>query len=121
MARHGAALDRFLLPLVLASAVPGVTIPAPARWAVERHGVTIALVILVAAVGLGLPVTALTQGRARSTRIAVVVLVPVVVLPVLAWAAKPPRGSWTVARWGSVRGRRPHRGGRRCPGRPRRR
>ncbi len=87
MARLASVLERFLLPLVLAFAVLGVTVPAPARQAVEHHGVTAALVVLVFAVGLGLPVTALSQARANSVRIAAVVLVPIVVLPGIAWAA----------------------------------
>lgn len=86
-ARLGAALERFLLPLVLASAVLGGTVPGPARWVVEHDGITTALTVLVFAVGLGLPVTELTRTRAYSLRIVVVVVVPVVVLPALAWAA----------------------------------
>jgi len=87
LARLRATLERFLLPLVLASAVLGVTVPGPARWALEHDGINTALTVLVVAVGLGLPVTALTQTRGHSTRIGVVVVVPVVVLPALAWAA----------------------------------
>lgn len=87
LVRLGAALQRFLLPLVLASAVLGGTVPGPARWGVEHGGITTALTVLVLAVGLGLPVTELTRTRAHSQRIVVVVAVPVVVLPALAWAA----------------------------------
>jgi len=86
IARLGAALERFLLPLVLGSAVLGITVPGPARRAVKYDGVNTALTVLVFVVGLGLPVTALTQARAHSARIAIVVFVPVVVLPALAWA-----------------------------------
>ncbi len=85
VARLGSALDRFLVPLVLATAVLGVAVPAPAREAVGKHGVTLALVVLVFAVGLGLPVSALAQTREHARRLAVVVLVPAVVLPALAW------------------------------------
>ncbi len=87
VARLGAALDRFLLPLVLGAAVLGLTVPAPAREAVNQHGVTIALVVLVFAVGLGLPVSGLAQTRAYAGRLGVVVLVPLVALPALAWGA----------------------------------
>ena len=83
----GAALERALLPLVVAAAALAIAVPAPARQAVAHHGVTAALVCLVFAVGLGLPVTQLAQARAHSARVALVVLVPAVVLPTLAWSA----------------------------------
>lgn len=85
--RVGAALERALLPLVVATAIVAILVPAQARQAAAHHGVTAALVCLVFTVGLGLPVTDLAQARAHSTRIAVVVVAPVVVLPALAWSA----------------------------------
>lgn len=85
--RVGAAPERALLPLVVATAIVAILVPAQARQAAAHHGVTAALVCLVFTVGLGLPVTDLAQARAHSTRIAVVVVAPVVVLPALAWSA----------------------------------
>jgi predicted Na+-dependent transporter len=77
-------LDRRLLLLVLVFVAVGLAWPSPARHAVDGHGITIALVVLVASVGLGLKASEVLAARQRAGRVAVVVLVPVVGLPLIA-------------------------------------
>lgn len=79
--------ERFLLPLVVACAVLGLSWPAPGRRAVEHHGINTALAVLVAAVGFGLPASALGDARQHWRRVALAVVVPLAGLPAIAWAA----------------------------------
>lgn len=80
-------LDRWLVVAVLAAAVLGMAWPAPARVAVAHHGISAALIVLVAATGFGLPGGALRQARAAAGRVLAALAVGVLVLPVLAFAA----------------------------------
>jgi predicted Na+-dependent transporter len=80
-------LDRRLLLLILAFVCLGLVWPGPARHAVDGHGITIALIILVAAIGLGLQASEVLATRAQAGRLALVILVPVVALPAIAFAA----------------------------------
>ena len=87
MAALAARIERWLLLLVLGFSALGLAWPAPARAAVDRHGITVALVVLVAAVGLGLPASAVREVRRQAGAVAVAVFVPIVALPAIAWAA----------------------------------
>ncbi|MGF7235046.1 MAG: hypothetical protein ACQSGP_08815 [Frankia sp.] len=80
-------VDRWLLLLVVAAAGLGISWSGPPRAAVAHHGVTIALVVLVAAVGLGLPAGAVASARADTPRILLAIAGGAVVLPAVAWAA----------------------------------
>jgi BASS family bile acid:Na+ symporter len=80
-------LERWLHLLVVALAVLGLLWPGPAHLVVDDHGITVALVVLVAAVGLGLPMATVVHSRQYAGRIAVTVLVSAVVLPAVAFAA----------------------------------
>ena len=87
MTEVAAWLERWLHLLVVALAVLGLLWPGPAHLVVDDHGITVALVVLVAAVGLGLPMATVVHSRQYAGRIAVTVLVSAVVLPAVAFAA----------------------------------
>jgi len=87
MTASAAFFDRWLLPLVIAGAVLGLGWSSPPRTAVAHHGVSAALIVLVAAVGLGLPATALSQARAQGRRVLLAVLGGAILLPLVAWLA----------------------------------
>jgi predicted Na+-dependent transporter len=80
-------LDRRLLVLILVFVTAGLAWPAPARGAVDGHGITIALIVLVAAVGLGLRAAQVLEARVYALPVTVAVLVPVVALPAIAFGA----------------------------------
>lgn len=80
-------LERWLLVLVLALAALGLLWPGPARQAVDGNGITVALVVLVAAVGLGLSASAMGDARRHTFRIAVTVVASTVTLPAIAFLA----------------------------------
>jgi predicted Na+-dependent transporter len=92
-------LERWLLLLVLALAAVGMLWPGPARQAADDHGITVALIVLVAAVGLGLQASAIGHARLYVARITVTVLASAVVLPAIAFVASRavPEGA---LRWG---------------------
>jgi predicted Na+-dependent transporter len=87
MKASAAWCERFLLPLVLAAAVLGLSWSGPGRRSVDHHGINAALAVLVAAVGFGLPASALADARRQWRRVAVAVVVPLAALPAIAWAA----------------------------------
>ncbi len=87
MTAVAAALERWLLPLVLAFAALGVVWSSPPRAAASQQGVSAALVVLVAAVGLGLSTSHLADARAQGRRVLLAVLAGSAMLPLLAWLA----------------------------------
>lgn len=82
-----AMLDRRLLLLVLVAAVTGLSVPGPPRVAVDAHGITLVLVLLVAAVGLGIAPSAIAAARAAAARILLALLLGAVALPAMAYLA----------------------------------
>lgn len=86
LSRLAGWLDRWLVVAVLAVAALGMAWPAPSRVAVAHHGISAALIVLVAATGFGLPAGALRQARAAAGRVLAALAVGVLVLPILAYA-----------------------------------
>jgi BASS family bile acid:Na+ symporter len=80
-------LDRRFLLLILAFVCLGLLWPGPARQVVDDHGITIALIVLVAAIGLGLVTSEVVAARQQATRLVLAILVPVLALPAIAFAA----------------------------------
>jgi predicted Na+-dependent transporter len=81
------ALERFLLPLVVAVAAAGIAAPAPGRAVSAGNGIDAALAVLVFATGLSLRLADLAAVRTAWRRIAAVLVVSTAALPALAWAA----------------------------------
>ncbi|HUY46757.1 MAG TPA: bile acid:sodium symporter [Streptosporangiaceae bacterium] len=82
-----AALERFLLPLVIVVAAAGIAAPAPGRAVSAASGIYAALAVLVFATGLSLRLADLAAVRTAWRRITAVLVVSTVALPSLAWAA----------------------------------
>jgi predicted Na+-dependent transporter len=80
-------LDRYLLPLVLISAVLGVSLPGPGRRADAADAILITLAVLVFCTGASMTFRELGAIRAAARRLAVVLAVTTVTLPALAWLA----------------------------------
>jgi BASS family bile acid:Na+ symporter len=87
MKAAAAALERFLLPLVIVVAAAGVAGPAPGRALSAANGIDVALAVLVFATGLSLRLADLAAVGTAWRRITTVVVVSTVALPALAWAA----------------------------------
>jgi predicted Na+-dependent transporter len=87
IARCTAALDRFLLPLVVISAALGVSFPGPGRRADAGDAILITLAVLVFCTGASMTFGEMAAIRRASRRVAVVLAVSTVGLPVLAWLA----------------------------------
>jgi predicted Na+-dependent transporter len=87
MSGVAAWLERWLLLLVTVLGSVGLLWPGPPRWVAGHQGITVALVVLVAAVGLGLPASAIGHARGYITRIVVTVVVSTIALPLIAFAA----------------------------------
>ena len=81
------SLDRFLLPLVLISAVAGVSFPAPGRRADAADAILFTLAVLVFCTGASITFSEMGAIRTAARRLAVVLPVTTVGLPVLAWLA----------------------------------
>jgi predicted Na+-dependent transporter len=82
-----AALERFLLPLVVAVAAAGIAVPAPGLAVSAGNGIDAALAVLVFATGFSLRTADLAAVRTAWRRITVVLFVSTAALPALAWAA----------------------------------
>ncbi len=82
-----AALERFLLLLVVAVAAAGIAVPAPGLAVSAGNGIDAALAVLVFATGLSLRMADLAAVRMVWRRVTVVLLVSTLALPALAWAA----------------------------------
>jgi len=82
-----AALERSLLPLVIVVAAAGIGVSGPGRALSARHGIDVALAVLVFATGLSLRLADLGAVRAAWRRLLLVLVVSTALLPVLAWAA----------------------------------
>src|ERR1035441_7765065 len=70
-----AALERFLLLLVVAVAAAGITLPAPGLAVSAGNGIDAALAVLVFATGLSLRMADLAAVRMARRRITVVLVV----------------------------------------------
>jgi predicted Na+-dependent transporter len=80
-------LDRYLLPLVLISAVLGVSLPGPGRRADAADAILITLAVLVFCTGASMTFSEMGTIRAAARRLTVVLAVTTVTLPALAWLA----------------------------------
>lgn len=80
-------LGRGLVPLVLAAAALGVTIPAPGRHLAHAQGIPVTLGILVATTGISITTGQIRRARAAAGRLVLVLISTSLALPALAWAA----------------------------------
>jgi predicted Na+-dependent transporter len=80
-------LDRFLLPLVLISAVLGVALPGPGRRLDANGAILITLAVLVFCTGASVTLADFRGMRGAATRMVIVLAATTVTLPVLAWLA----------------------------------
>jgi len=64
MQRLADRVEHRLVPLVLAAAGIGLTLPGPGRWVAERDGINLVLAVLVLAAGLLVGPGLLAQARA---------------------------------------------------------
>jgi BASS family bile acid:Na+ symporter len=87
LATVASAAERFLLALVLVVAAVSVAAPGPGRAAASRHGIDVALAVLVFATGLSLRLGDLAIVRRAWPRITITLAVSTAALPALAWAA----------------------------------
>ena len=81
------ALDRFLFPLVLISAVVGVSFPGPGRRADAADAILVTLAVLVFSTGAAMTFGEMGAIRASARRLAVVLPVTTAGLPLIAWLA----------------------------------
>lgn len=86
LARTASALERLLLPLVVAVGALGVALPAPGRSVDGAGGIDPTLALLVLTAGLSLEMVGVRQLQTRKGRMLGVLTIGTVVLPVLAWA-----------------------------------
>jgi predicted Na+-dependent transporter len=87
LSRLADALEKFLLPLVLAVAALGIGFPAPGQRAEAADGILIALAVLVFCTGTSMTFAEMGAVRTAGRRLAVVLPATTAGLPVLAWAA----------------------------------
>ena len=87
LTRLADALDRFLLPLVLLSAVLGIAFPGPGRHLNAEHAILVSLAVLVFCTGDSMTFSDIAAVRAASRRMVVVLAVTTITLPAFAWLA----------------------------------
>ncbi|HWD08028.1 MAG TPA: DUF4118 domain-containing protein [Actinomycetota bacterium] len=75
-----------LLAVVLVAGL-SQALPGPGRWAVRRHGIDIALAVLVSATAAGLPAGAFRAAGKGAGRLGLALAATAVTLPALAWSA----------------------------------
>jgi len=80
-------LDRFLLPLVLITAVLGVALPGPGRRLDANGAILITLAVLVFCTGASVTLADFRGMRGAARRMVLVLAATTVTLPVLAWLA----------------------------------
>jgi predicted Na+-dependent transporter len=87
LAGAAAALDRFLLLLVLFSATLGIAFPGPGRRLDGANAILITLAVLVFCTGASMTFSDIAALRAASRRMVLVLAVTTVALPASAWLA----------------------------------
>ena len=87
LTRIAAALEQFLLPLVVLAAVLGIAFPSPGRRLDGANAILATLAVLVFCTGASMTFSDIGSLRTASRRLVLVLTVSTVALPAFAWLA----------------------------------